>query len=115
MDHYTITPDRQLNAADPAFGARIHNHSVALPNNLIRLLAKYVNGDDAVAHANFLLGFPSSVADKLGMSAESVMVSAQCLLTLLADAGARIPTVPNRTFIYGASLPVQRSGGGNDE
>ena len=112
MDQYKITPERHLNAADPAFGARIHEHSVALPNDLTSLLVKHVNGDDAAAHASFLLGFPSSVADKLGMSPESVMASAQGLLTMLADAGARIPAVPNRTFSYGARLPGQRSGNG---
>lgn len=108
MDRYRITPGQELDPEGPAFGARIEDHAVVLPDHLTTLLARHALGDDAVANASFLASFPSAVAQPLGLSPQAVLESAQTLLKLLKDAGAEIPTAPApQRRIYGA-MPPQR-------
>ncbi len=109
MDRYRIMADRKLNPGDPAFGARIRDKTVVIPDNLVTLLARHSLGDDAVTNASFLASFPTAVAAPLGLTPQAVIVSAKNLLLLLKDAGADIPVpaTPVRRRSYGALPPGQ--------
>lgn len=109
MNRYRMTAQPGLSLQNPAFGAQLRDHEVAMPDHLMRLLAEHSLGDNAVANASFLASFPAAVARPLGLTPQAVVQAAQDLLGLLKDAGADVPAslAPPRRQSYGALPPGQ--------
>ena len=90
MTHYTIEASPDLNVHARAFGARVSQERVLVPQRLATLLTPYALGNDALTVAGFLKSFPASVASPLGLSQDEAHHSAEELVDLLQESGADV-------------------------
>jgi len=87
MPRYKIQVDPKLSVQDAAFGARVVDERVLVPERLAQALAPYSLGNDASTVAGFLSSFPATVAGALGLNPGVAIESAGQLVGLLTKYG----------------------------
>ncbi|HWE40475.1 MAG TPA: hypothetical protein VG406_28265 [Isosphaeraceae bacterium] len=95
MHHFQVSVDPKLSVRNPAFGARVADQRLYVPERLARVLKTYALGDDPVTIAGFLVEFPGTVATDLGFEPSNAFKAAWELIQLLDRAGADVSSLRN--------------------
>jgi hypothetical protein len=92
--HIKIDPD--LSVQTQAFGARVDDDNVFIPQKLAQVLERFSLGDDATSIAGFLTDFPTSLTGALGLSLDAVIAAGNAFTKLIEESGADVSSVRRR-------------------